>query len=196
MGSMACSVWNIKQLGAWWGGEHGERERRISARTSCGEAFVESADSSGNIRVYSHEMVGLYCTLKAGVESSSARQASSHLRTLLFRSGCSIERAASQGEIALYILLAARESAARGLDHAITRFFARPRLKPIQRKTPACRLAALNAIHSAFCRIRRDTYPRSICRICISARARADIRSMVNDGLVYRPLMSISAAAD
>lgn len=55
------------------------RGEGVSACTSYGEAFVESADSGGNIRVCS-EIVG-YCYVISYVKDHSVeRQASSHLR--------------------------------------------------------------------------------------------------------------------
>lgn len=144
--------------------------------------MLESADGGGNIRVYSHEIVGLYCTLKAATRRPPPP-------VFLFRSGCSIERAASQGEIALYILLAAPRAV-----RAIMRFFARPRLRPIQRKTAARqRLTALNAIHSAFCRCNMRHLsafnPSNLHKRTCTRDIRSMIHaSMVTEQLVCRPL--------
>ena len=85
-----------------------ERTRHAGGR----QAFVESADSSGNIRVYSRQDRRIILYVKGRPRRGELRATSVVVApsppVFLFRSGCSIERAVSQGEIALYILPAAR----------------------------------------------------------------------------------------
>ena len=137
-----------------WRGEYGGFAR---VRVSAGEAFVESADSSGNIRVYSHKIVGLYCTLKTAAcraphdkrRRSFAARVSLSLRLL--------DRACRVSRRDRFIHFACCPSAARArarlCNNALFRSssFKADSAQNAIRYAPSCRLATLNAIHSTFC---------------------------------------------
>ena len=151
MGSIAYSVWNIKQLGAL--------ERRIRGIRACtrhaGEAFVESADSSGNIRVYAQDRRIILYVKDCGV-SSSARQASSLLRRSCFSFAPAARSSVpclKERSLYTFCLLPECRARARLCNNALFRSssFKADSAQNAIRYAPSCRLATLNAIHSTFC---------------------------------------------